>query len=261
MRGGRGVFAALLAGAVIAACTDVSTDPQVPVSLQFDSLPALAVVVGDTLRDGSLNPVRIPVMAFSGSGSIISDSALRVIGTDTASAKAFAVLPGLLLKGTTVNSAVRIVAQAGALQSQPQTFAVVPAPTSIVRDSVTATDSILSLVSVPIAAESAYVAKARAVVRVRSGTTAVNGLRVAFRIVSFPTTLVDSMRLVQSPTGVARITNSALMRGDTATIHMQVFGKKGVAGTGSVVLEASIKALGVPVPGSPLTITMKLVQL
>lgn len=256
----RGACAALLAGAAVAACTDVSTDPQVPVSLQFDSLPATSIVVGDTLRDGTLGPARLPLTAFSGNGSPVSDSALRLVAIDTASSNAFTLLPGLLLKGTKIASAVRVVAQAGSLQSQPQTFAVVPVPTALVRDSVTARDSIVSVVSTPLAKDSVYNSKGSASVRVRAGTTAINGLRVAFKVLTFPTQLLDSIRLVQSTTGPARIATSALLRGDTAVAHLQVFGKAGVAGTGTVTLQASLKALGKDVAGSPLTISIKLVQ-
>jgi hypothetical protein len=251
-RRGRGVIAALLGGTAFAACTDVSTDPQVPVSLQFDSLPALAVVVGDTMRDGTQRPARLPVRAFSGSGAPVSDSQLKVIGIDTGSVKAFGLVSGLFLTGKAVTASVRIVAQAGALQSQTQTFAVVDIPTTLSRTSTSVTDSI---VSNPLDTVNRFVDTK---VQVLTGTTALNGLRVRFRILNFPATLLDSVRLVSTD---GKNATSALMSGGTALIRVKVYSKPGVRGADTVRVEASITARGVSVPGSPLTIPVRVVQL
>ncbi|MCC7051628.1 MAG: hypothetical protein IT355_00085 [Gemmatimonadaceae bacterium] len=245
----RGVIAALLGCVTVAACTEVSTDPQVPVSLQFDSLPALAVVVGDTMRDGTLQPARLPVRAFSGNGSTVSDSQLRVLGIDTTSVKAFGLVNGLFLTGKVVTAAVRIVAQAGGLQSQTQTFAVVAAPTALTRSAASASDSIVSL---PLDSVSRFVDTR---VRVLRDTTPVNGLRVHFRVAAFPAALLDSVRLVGTD---GRNATSALMTGGAALIRVKVYPKTGATGTDSVLLEASINALGASVPGSPLTFPIRL---
>ena len=253
----RGVLAALLGAAGLVACTGISTDPQVPVSLQFDSLPALAVVLGDTMRGATLEPTRVPVFAYSGSGAVVTGVELRVIGIDTASVGAFSLLTGEFIAGRKLAETVRVVAQAGALQSQTQTFAVVDAPTVVVRDSA-ARDSLVSLVSIPIATGSVYSDTGTARVKVLTGTTPVNGLRVRFRVVNFPTALLDSVRIEGSD---GKVTTSALMTGGTAGVRVRVFGKARVPGTGTVTIEASIKALGRQVPGSPLSLPIRLFQL
>ena len=256
MRIGRGLAAALLAAAALNACTDVSTDPQVPVSLQFDSLPALAVVVGDTMRGGDLVPVAVPVRAFDGSGSIVSDSQVRLIGIDTTSVKAFRVIGGLRLVGTTETAAVRIVAQAGSLQSQTQTFAVVPAPTAMVTSN-TASDSIVY--DRPDTALRFRDANVNVIRQVTPESTLVslNGLRVRMRVVSFSTTILDSVRLVG--TGSGRPATSAVVTGGVAALRLKAYTRSGATGTGTVVLEASHRARGVEIAGSPLRITLRLV--
>jgi hypothetical protein len=255
MRARRGLCAALLIGAAIAGCTEISTDPQLPLSLQFDSLPALAVVVGDTLRGGDLLPAKIPVRAFSSSGQLLSDSALKLIGIDTLSVKAFGVIGGLRLIGKVENAAVRIVAQAGSLQSQTQTFAVVPRPTGIGNGDATPDSIVYDLTD-----STARFRDVTAQLFHKGGDSAaiaLNGLPIAFRVASFTATILDSVRLV-SPTNGKSVTY-ALMTGDKATIRVKAYPKTGATGTGSIVVEARAAAFGTPVTSSPfaLPITLK----
>ena len=256
MRAGRGAITALLVSASVAACTGVSTDPETPVSLQFDSLPALAVVVGDTMRGGDLLPARVPVRAFNGSGSAVSDGQLRLLGIDTTSVKAFEVISDLRLVGKVETPAVRIVAQSGSLQSQTQTFAVVPPPTGIVRTSA-AGDSIVY--DRPDTAQRFRDVGVNVIRQVAPESTLVslNGLRVQFRVVSF-SALLDSVRLVG--TGTGRNATSAIVTGGTATIRLKAYTKAGTTGqSGMVVLQALHRSRGAEIRGSPLTITVRLV--
>lgn len=246
----RGAVAALMLVAGLAGCTDISTDPEVPLSLQFDSLPALAVVVGDTMRGADLEPARVPVRAFNAAGDTITEAAIRLTGIDSASVSAFQALPGLRIVGRTLTSAVRVVAQAGSLQSQTQTFAVISAPTGLVKDNI-GSDSIRYVRGDTLRLVDSADVKV-AVVRTTGLATrdSVNGLRVRFRVDSFSTDLLDSVRLVG--TGSNRTASSALTTGNTATIRVKVYRKRGTTASGAVWLEAAIRALGADVPGSPL---------
>ncbi len=251
MRAQRGTVAALLLAAVVAGCTEISTDPQVPLSLQFDSLPAQAVVVGDTMRGGDLLPARVPVKAFNGAGDSLGDEQIRLVGIDTTSAKAFLVIAGLRLVGRVVTPAVRMVAQAGSLQSQTQTFAVVQAPTGLNRF---AADSLDSLVYN--AADTAQRFK-DARIAVFAADTLLSGLRIRFRVVSFTQAILDSVRMVDNVSG--RPITSALMTGQGAAVRIKAYPKLGATARGTVTLEASFKALGVDVPGSPRPFNIRLV--
>ena len=254
MHARRGICAALLIGAAIAGCTGISTDPQVPLSLQFDSLPSLAVVVGDTMRGGDLLPARLPVRAFNSGGGLVRDSQLKVIGIDTLSVKAFGVIGGLRLLGKVENAAVRIVAQAGSLQSQTQTFAVVPRPTGIgIGD--TTTDSIVY----DFTDSTTRFRDITATLFRKVGDSTVvflNGLPIAFRVASFTATILDSVRLV-SPTSGKSVT-SALVTSSLATIRVKAYPKVGATGTGSIVVEARSVVLGTVVAGSPVSLPVKL---
>ncbi len=248
----RGAVAALLLAVSMASCTDVSTDPQVPFSLQFDSLPAQAVVLGDTMRGEGLIPAKIPVKVFNSSGGLVSDSLITLRGIDTVSVNSFRVIGGLQVFGQVLSTAVRIVAQAGSLQSQTQTFAVVPRPRTIV-----AGDTIADSIVYDFTDSTTRFANITAAL-LDSTQTAVNGLRVRFRVASFTTAILDSVRLI-SPSG-GRAIVSTTTTGGIATIRVKAYPKTGATGTGTIVVEASSAALGAPIPGSPLALSVKLAQ-
>ncbi len=251
MRAQRGTVAALLLAAVVAACTEVSTDPQVPLSLQFDSFPALAVVVGDTMRGADLLPARIAAKAFNGAGDSVDDQQIRLLGIDTSSVRAFRLIDGLRIVGSVITPTVRVVAQAGSLQSQTQTFAVVRAPTGLNRFPADSLDSLVY--------NAVDTARRFKDVRIAvfAADTLLTGLRIRFRIVSFATSILDSVRMIDSVT--RRPTASALMTGQGAAVRLRAFPKAGATGSGTVAIEASFKAFGLDVPGSPRLFNIRLV--
>ena len=255
MRARRGIAAALLVGAALAACTEVSTSPDVPLSLQFDTLPSLAVVVGDTLRGSDLLQARLPVRAFNGSGSAINDTQLRVVGIDTLSRRAFTMISGLRLVGTSEAPTVSIVAQAGSLQSQTQTFAVVPRPTGMRLGSAEIDSIIFDRPDTATRFRDLRVAVIRRVAD--SAEVVLNGLPVRFRVTGFTTSLLDSVRLVRIGSG--RDATGAAMSGGVATIRLKTYAKPSIVGRGTVTVEASTRAFGVAIPGSPILITVNLV--
>jgi hypothetical protein len=255
MRGRRGIAAALLTVAALAGCTDVSTDPAIPLSLQFDSLPALAVVVGDTMRGDSLTPARIPVRAFNGNGGAVSDSLLRVLGIDASSVQAFRLIPGLRIVGLREAAAVRIVAQAGAVQSQTQTFAVVPPPTGIVRSSAVNDSIVYDRPDTSLRFADVGVNVIRQVPD--SAAITLNGLRVRFAVDSFSRTILDSVQLVGIPSG--RPARSAVVTGGAARIRVKAYSRPGVTGNGVVRLLVSHVTRGAPSAGSPVTLSVRLV--
>lgn len=256
MPGRRGIAAALLTFAALAGCTEVSTVPEVPLSLQFDSLPALAVVVGDTMRGATLAPASVPIRAFDGNGGVVSDSQLRLIGIDTTSVRAFRVIPGFRIVGLRETAAVRVVAQAGPLQSQTQTFAVVPVPTGIVK-STTVNDSIVyDRPDTSLRFADIGVNVVRQVVA-ESTLVSLNGLRVGFTVDSFSRAILDSVRLVG--TGTGRAATSAVVNAGAATLRLKAYTRAGVTGRGVVRLQVAHLTRGVPTAGTPFTLTVRLV--
>lgn len=252
----RGRVAALVAVVVVTGCTAVSTDPDTAVSIQFDSLPSSAVVLGDTMRGADLLPARVPARAFSGSGAPLNDSLLRIIAIDTASARAFRVIDGGRLVGTALNASVRIVAIAGAVQSQTQAFSVIRGPVRLTR---VAGDSVADslIYTQPDSAQRFRDVRVRVLGPDDAG---VAGLRVRFRVVNFTTSQLDSVRII--PAGGGRFTTESALSasGGDATVRVRAFPRATPApGTGTLTLEASLRALGGDVPGSPRQFTVRLV--
>lgn len=119
------------------ACTDISSDPHTVLSLQFDSLPAPGVAVGDTLRD-TLGVVARPVVhAFNYQGDEIIPAPVFFLSPDTGVTvdSATGVIVGDSLRATPA----RVVANIGTLQAiqkvtvtlRPDTIAAVNAVDSI----------------------------------------------------------------------------------------------------------------------------------
>jgi hypothetical protein len=161
------------------------------------------------------------------------------------------VSDGLQLTGKVLSPTVNIVAQAGTLQSQTQTFAVVAKPTLLARF---AADSADSVIYDPPDTANRY---RDTRVGIFADTVALNGLRVRFRLVSFTDSLLDSAKLVSSANGKA--VTSALMSGGQASVRLRVWAKPGARGRGTVAIEASHKALGVQIPNSPLSFIVRVV--
>ncbi|CAN5639469.1 hypothetical protein BH23GEM1_BH23GEM1_02500 [soil metagenome] len=115
--------------ALAAGCTDVDTGPNVATSLEFATLPFPAVVAGDTLRDTSGMAAPLRARAFNSANEEIVDAPVRyfdlegVVTVDSAT--------GILVAGPAPDTAARIIALVGAIQSPPLRLSVVPRPDSV----------------------------------------------------------------------------------------------------------------------------------
>lgn len=123
------LIAALGCALLTAACTEVITEPGVPVAIEIGPLPFPALIAGDSLRDPSGTAMPIPVRVFDGRGQLIESPGVTFIalGTepvgsvDASTGHATGVRPGTL----------RVVASVGGLQSTVLTIPVVPRPTAL----------------------------------------------------------------------------------------------------------------------------------
>lgn len=123
-----GVVAAVVAAAVVGACTQVSSDPKAVVALVFDSLPYPAVVAGDTLRNeaGVATPLR--ASALNVDGDEVPDAPVTYLLLDSGAT----LLSGSLLLSTNLAAtSLRIIAQVGTLQSRTLSLFVTPRPDSV----------------------------------------------------------------------------------------------------------------------------------
>lgn len=129
-------FATALTGAMSFACADVSSDPDEPFQIAFDTLPSPSVVAGDTMRDTLGRAARLSAEVYNASEELLEDAEVVFIPTARGSAVETVndVLPGgyVIGRADSVTDQVQIVAQAGRLQSVTRSIDVVRAP-SVLR--------------------------------------------------------------------------------------------------------------------------------
>jgi len=123
--------AVVVAAAVVGACTQVSSDPSAVVALEFDSLPYPAVVGGDTLRDETGAVIPLHAAALNADGQVIASAGITYVLLDTG---ATVSSEGIFTSTAPNVQSVRVLAQAGTLQSRPLTIMVTPRPDSMVAD-------------------------------------------------------------------------------------------------------------------------------
>lgn len=119
--------AAAVTGTAAAACTDVGTDPSVPVAIELRPPPLPSVLVGDSMRDSTGQVVGLQALVFNVNDEIIQDAPVRFLALDTLHRIRLDTTTGVIV-GTDTGQAP-VVANAGALQSLPDTIVVVDTPT------------------------------------------------------------------------------------------------------------------------------------
>jgi len=107
------------------ACSDVSGSSTSVLSLQFDSLPFPAVVVGDTLRDTTGAVVRPVVHAFNFKGAEITPAPVYFLSPDSGVTVDSAT--GIVVGDSLRSTPARIIATVGTLQAIQKVTALVAA--------------------------------------------------------------------------------------------------------------------------------------
>ncbi len=120
------VAALLLCGAAGASCSSSSSGPNAPFAIQFHPPELPSLVVGDQLHDTLGNVDSLHAVAFNSSGDSIAGAPIRFVQADTTTVVSIDSITGHV----TANAlgSARVVAQAGSLQSPPETLFVVARP-------------------------------------------------------------------------------------------------------------------------------------
>jgi hypothetical protein len=126
---GRRLGAAAVVAA--AACSSLDGIDGAVASLSFDAPPYPAVVAGDTLRDEAGRAAPLTAVALDAAGAPVADAVVRFVLVDTGARTTDA---GFLIAGVGTRGAVRIVAQAGILQTPPRSVTVTARPDSVRAD-------------------------------------------------------------------------------------------------------------------------------
>jgi hypothetical protein len=136
-------FAGALALAAAAACAEAGTDPSTALSLVFDTLPAPAVVKGDTLRDSLGRAVKLSARAYNAKDQLIVDAPVQFLVLDPAFARVTG--DGYLIGDSITTTGARVLASVTGLQTPPQLVRVTFVPTSAERARSDTTGSLLYL--------------------------------------------------------------------------------------------------------------------
>jgi hypothetical protein len=102
-------------GVAVAACTEISSSSTAVLSIQFDSLGAPSVVVGDTLRDTTGAVVRPVVHVFNFKGAEIVPAPVYFLSPDSGITVDSAT--GVVVADSLLSVPARIVATVGTLQA------------------------------------------------------------------------------------------------------------------------------------------------
>jgi len=267
--------AVMIAAALGAACTEVGTDPDAPVSLAFDTLPAPSVVVGDTMRDVNGTATPLAAFAFNADGDSISSAEIRFVyvpaDTTAAARSAVTISDGFVIASASAPALPastlthRVVAQAGSLQSQPpRSFSIVARPDSAeAAASVATTDTVIKYGN-----PSDTTAVARMVVLHDSTAGApsvpVPSYLVEFRIESGAPAVADSVLFVTGRRRSATLVTATSSSG-IAEATVRAFVRPGVTTADSIVIRGYAHygrdpSTGEPRPlrGSPVRMVVRL---
>lgn len=235
--------------AIVTACSDINTDPHSVASIALDTIPFPAVVAHDTLRD-SLGIARpLHATAFNPQGDRLTGVAITYLVAD--SGAKVGPTTGIVVGDTARATPVRIVAEAGGLQTMPDTIFVVPAPDSVVA--VNPADTLTySLRDSTLNISTALTVK----VLHRNGVataTPVRGWLVSYSIVSPSDTLVA--QLVGDNGRTAHVDTTAA--DGTAGRRVRIRPGQLAAANDSVIVNAMIRVRGAPITGAPLRFVLQ----
>jgi hypothetical protein len=175
-RAGRKLWSAAAALLLVAAgvsCGETKTGPDVPLSIQFNPPQLPSMLVGGQLRDTLGNIDSLHAIVFNSSGDTIQNGTVRFVHADTTHIVTIDSVTGHVTANDT--GSARVVAQAGSLQSPPETLFVVETPTAFAN--VTALNDTLTFT--PVRTDTLFPLS----VLLKSGDDPVNRFRVEYRFV------------------------------------------------------------------------------
>ena len=232
------------------ACTDISGSSDSILSLQFDTLPSPSVVVGDTLRD-TTGAVVLPVVhAFNFKGAEITSAKIYFQSPDSGVTVDSAT--GVIVGDSLRSTPARIVATVGNLQAI-QKINLTLRPDTIVPSNAIDTINYSLIDSTKNSSDAMSVKLLHGLTTTDSG---VGNYIVSFAIVSESNpNLAD---LVNDAGKLSRVdtTDATGVAGRKILVHSVNLGS-GTA-VDSVIVQATARYRGQPVPGSPVRLVVVL---
>lgn len=228
------------------ACTDVSGSSTSVLSIQFDSLAAPSVVVGDTLRD-TTGAVIIPVVhAFNFKGEEIIPAPVWFLSPD--SGVAVDSITGIVVGGDSlISTPVRIVATVGTLQAI-QRLDLTLRPDLLAA--VNGRDSLAYLVN----DTTSNVLTVKLTHGVAPNDSVVKSYIVSFAIVSQSAPDLGTLVNDRNQPSVVDTTSADGVAGRAIRLHPLSV----TSAVDSIIVNATARYRGVEVAGSPVRLVMKI---
>jgi hypothetical protein len=246
----RVTFSAILVmvGLAAAACTDVSGSSTSVLSIQFDSLSAPSVVVGDTLRDTTGAVVRPVVHAFNFKGDEIIPAPVFFLSPD--SGVTVDSLTGIVVGDSLRATPARIIATVGTLQ------AIQNVDVTLRPDLVQAVNALDSLRYSPVdtTLNLSPLLQVKLTHGVAPDDSAVKSYIVSFAIVAQSNPQLGELVNDAGRASVVDTTDASGIAGRKIRLH-PVFITSAVD---SIVINATAKYRGVQVNGSPVRLVLLL---
>jgi len=244
----RALVVATVAAAIGAAmaCTKIPTDTNAVLSLALDSLPAPAVVLGDTLRDSTGRAAPLHATVFNFQGSVISNAPLRFQALDRG--VTVDSVTGFVIGDSLRQTPARILISIGGLQAM-RTLDVTPRPDTV--SAVNGRDSLAY--SLTDTTKNFSPALSVKVVHSLTADSVVKSYVVGFTIISPTDTLLA--RLVNESGAASRVDTTDAS--GIAARRIRLNPAKLTALTDSIIVNASVKYRGANIRGSPVRLVLK----
>jgi len=242
----RVALAAAIVVAVAAACTDIPTSDSAVLAISAETLPAPAVVLGDTLRDSTGRATALQAKVYNFQGNVIANPTLSFLALDrgvNVDSKT-----GFVIGDSVRKTPARIVVSAGTLQVvqnllvtlRPDTMFAVNQRDSLQYSLLDSTKNVSPALSV------------RLLHSLTSADSAVNSYLVSFAVVSPADTLLA--RLVDD-TGLASRVDTTDDTGPAAR-KIRLSPIRLTALRDSIIVNATVKYRGAQVRGSPVRLVL-----
>jgi hypothetical protein len=235
--------------ALAGSCTEISANPSLVTSLEFDSLPYPAVVTGDTLRDSLGNATPLRAIAFNASGNVLPNATIQFFALDSG----ITISPTGIVTAQLRNGMARIIASVPALQSEPETLIVTRRPDTVIVTPLANDTLYYVLPDNPGTNVVPALALQVATYDTIGGITGTQGWLVTYQLlfhgqVVAPTdTTVAS---IWSASGVATLVDTTAV-GGLASVELRVRPAGLPTTAESLTVIANVKYRGAPVRGSP----------
>ena len=237
----------------IVACTDVTGSPTSVLSIEFDSLGAPSVVVGDTLRDTTGAVIHPVVHAFNFNGDEIIPTPVFFLSPDSGVTVDSAT--GIVVGDSLRSTPARIVATVGALQAV-QNVTVTLRPDFIQAVSTAGTDTLkysITDTTVDVSTQQQLQVKLTHGV---ANDSAVTSYIVSFAIVAQSNPQLGELVNDAGIKSVVDTTDASGIAGRRIRMH-PLFLSSGTA-VDSIVINATAKYRGAQVTGSPVRLVLVL---